>query len=97
MSIPNELDGAKVIQYTSNSMSNQYGTVGILNEKNEIVEKLPITAMAICQYDGSRGYYLFSCDSDWEVIGDFDFATIEDAKESAKHSHKVNDKDWLIR
>jgi hypothetical protein len=53
--------------------------------------------MAICKYEGSNQYYLYSCDLDWEVIGDFDFDTIKDAMESAKLSHNVKDEDWFTR
>jgi hypothetical protein len=95
MNIPSELDGAKVILYTQNSVSNKYGTVGIINDKNEIIDELPITAMAICQYEGGNKYYLFSCDLNWEVIGDFDHDTLEEAKDSAKLNHNVKDDDWL--
>ncbi len=68
MGIPNKLDGAKVIMHTSNSLSNQYGTIGLINDDKEIVDALLVTAMAICQYEGSNIYYLFSCDLNWEVI-----------------------------
>ncbi|CAG7658785.1 hypothetical protein ACFQI7_36685 [Paenibacillus allorhizosphaerae] len=96
MMIPTELDGAKVIQHTSNSMANHYGVVGILSDSKEILDQLPITAMAICQYEESNKYYLFSCDTKWEVIGDFDFDTLEDAVSSAKLSHNVNEDEWII-
>jgi len=93
--IQTELDGAKIIQHTSNSMTNQYGVVGILNDNKEVINQHPITAMAICQYEGSTKYYLFSCDINWEVIGDFDFDTLEDAVVSAKLSHNVNEYEWI--
>lgn len=93
--IPTKLDGAKVIQHTSNTLSNHYGVVGILNDRKEIIDRLPITAMAICQYEGSNKYYLFSCDTNWEVIGDFDFDTLEDAVISAKLSQNVNEDEWI--
>ncbi|WP_342048743.1 hypothetical protein [Bacillus sp. OTU530] len=95
MEIPKELDGAKVIQHTSNSASNRFGTIGILNDNNETIDELPITALAICQYEGSKEYYLFSCDLNWEVIGDFDCDSIEEAKVIAKSSNNVKYEDWL--
>lgn len=94
MGIPKELDGAKVIQHTSNSVSNRFGTIGILDENDETIDELLITAMAICQYEGSKEYYLFSCDLNWEVIGDFDFDSIEEAKAIAKSSNNVKYEDW---
>ncbi|GGI11528.1 hypothetical protein [Gottfriedia solisilvae] len=96
MDNPIELDGARVILHTINSEANNYGSVGILGDDNEIIDELPITAMAICHYEGSSEYYLFSCDLNWEVIGDFDHDSLEDAKESAKINHNVKDEDWKI-
>ncbi|MCK0473232.1 hypothetical protein [Halalkalibacter sp. APA_J-10(15)] len=95
MKIPSEMDGAKVLLYTKNSISNEYGTVGLLNENNEIFDEIQITAMAICKYEGGNEYYLFSCDLNWEVVGDFDHDTLEEAKESAKFNHNVNYDDWI--
>lgn len=40
MGIPTELDGAKVIHITSNSIINQFGTIGVINDKKEIVDEL---------------------------------------------------------
>lgn len=84
MKVPNGLDGARVIEYNINSVENQFGFLGILSEKGNVLEELQITAMAICQYKGANSYYLFSCDLNWEVIGDFDFDTLEEAKAIAK-------------
>lgn len=94
MIVPAELDGAKVILHTLNSLSNQYGAVQIINENKEIIDEILITAMAICQYEGSKEYYLFSCDLNWEVIGDMDFDTIEEAKDSAKTNRNIKNEDW---
>jgi hypothetical protein len=95
MKIPSELDGARVILYTINSPHNKYGTVGIINENNEVVDEIPITAKAICQYEGSKEFYLFSCDMEWEVIGDMDYYSIEEAKESARLSNGVKENEWI--
>ncbi|NBI28145.1 hypothetical protein [Chengkuizengella marina] len=96
MVIPHVLDGAKVIQYTSNSVSNKFGTVGTINEKDEIIDELLITAMAICLYEGSDEYYLFSCDLNWEdVIGDID--SLKEVREIAKNSFNVNYENWITK
>jgi hypothetical protein len=95
--IPNELDGAKVIKYTSNSLSNKFGTVRIINEKKETIDEIPITAKAICKYEGSQEYYLFSCDLNWEVIGDFDCDSLKEAMEIAKNSNNVKYEDWITK
>lgn len=94
MDKPIKLDGALVILHTINSDTNNYGSVGIIGDDNEIIGELAITAMAICQYEGSCEYYLFSCDLNWDVIGDFDHDSLQDAKEIAKKNHNVKDGDW---
>ncbi|WP_239617926.1 hypothetical protein [Cohnella mopanensis] len=66
-----------------------------MNDNKEIIDQHPITAMAICQYEESNKFYLFSCDMNWEVIGDFDFDTMEDAVVSAKLSYNVNEDEWI--
>jgi uncharacterized protein with WD repeat len=95
--IPDELDGAKVFKYTSNSLSNKFGTVRTINEKKETIVEIPITAMAICKYEGSEEYYLFSCDLNWEVIGDFQFDSLKEAMEIAKNSDNVKYEDWITK
>lgn len=95
MNFPTEIDGAKVIIITSNSVSNQYGIVGTINDINEIIDELTITAIAICQYEGSKEFYLFSCDAEWEVIGDTVYNTFKEAKESAMKDYNVKENDWL--
>lgn len=95
MNIPSELDGAKIILYTRNSISNEFRTVGLLNDNNEVFDEIPITAMAICKYEGGNEYYLFSCNLNGEVVGDFNHDTLEEAKESAKFNHNVGDEDWF--
>ncbi|MEW9122686.1 MAG: hypothetical protein AB2421_08230 [Thermotaleaceae bacterium] len=95
--IPDELDGAKVIKYTSNSLSNIFGTVRIINDKKEIIDEISITAKAICKYEGSNEYYLFSCDLNWEVIGDFDCDSLKEAMEIAYNSNNVKYDDWITK
>ncbi|MEO2076627.1 MAG: hypothetical protein ABGX20_14755 [Bacillus sp. (in: firmicutes)] len=96
MVIPSELDGAKVVHITRNSIDNQYGYVGIVDDDRNLIDKIPITAVAICQYEGSTDCYLFSCDLNWEVIGDTDYHTIEEAKQSARNNYCVKDEDWVF-
>jgi uncharacterized OsmC-like protein len=97
MVIPDELDGAKVIRYTSNSISNKFGTVRIINDKKETIDEIPITAKAIGKYEGSKEYYLFSCDLNWEVIGDFDCDSLKEAMEIAEKSNNVKYEDWITK
>ncbi|WP_088044600.1 hypothetical protein [Bacillus sp. EAC] len=97
MEIPNELDGANVILYTDNSLQNQFGYVDTINENNVNIGVTQIAAIAICKYIDGVGYYLFSCNCNWEVIGDTFHDTLEEAKEHADVSFFVKEDDWNIR
>jgi hypothetical protein len=88
MYVPNELDGAKVILYTDNKASNNFGYVRY-EDHNEI-----ITALAIAKYDKDKSYYLFDCNLEWEVICDTLHSTIDEAKYCAENSIKVNKITW---
>lgn len=93
MNFPTELDGAKVVLITSNAASNNYGIVGMINDMNESIEET-ITGIAICQYEGSEEFYLFSCNLKWEVIGDRLYYTFEEARKIAREEFDVKDTDW---
>jgi hypothetical protein len=46
-------------------------------------ERKDFCGLAICQYDGEEGYYLFYCDSNWNDVTDTWHANIESAKNQA--------------
>lgn len=56
MKVPELLDGAKVLLYTENKASNNFGFVQF-PDKTVI-----ITGMAIARYENSSNFYLFDCD-----------------------------------
>jgi hypothetical protein len=82
LTVPPLLDGAKILIYTANEHCNNYGYVFFEDEN----KKVGITAFAVAKYDGGRGYYLFSCDLDWNVIGDTLHDSLQEAKECAENS-----------
>ncbi|MEG0774049.1 hypothetical protein [Clostridium sp.] len=88
MYVPNTLDGAKVILYTDNKASNNFGYVRY-EDHDEF-----ITALAIAKYDKDKNYYLFDCNLGWEVIGDTLHSTIDEAKFYAENSIKVGEITW---
>ena len=66
---PRNLDGARVLQHaivadgaapTGNTI-HRFHPSGVMG---------PAAALAICQYDGEDGCYLFYCDADWNVSTD---------------------------
>ncbi|WML48518.1 hypothetical protein RCG23_25410 [Neobacillus sp. PS3-34] len=93
MKIPSELDGAKVIQYTKNVVSNDFGFV--LYQEESTKKKVKITGIAIAKYEDGEGFYLFSCDLNWQVIGDYFFFSLDEAIKDASDGFGVKKNDWL--
>jgi len=91
MNVPAILDGAKVILYTTNDISNNFGCVHY-EEHDEVV-----TGLAIAKYDSDESYYLFSCDLQWNVIGDTLHATLEEAKCCAENSFEIKGLTWRTK
>lgn len=80
---PNELDGARVLYYTS---QDNYGTIKYLN--GEIAEYYHY--LAICKYLKDDNYYLFCCNENYEVVSDSVESSIEDCMKAATWSYKEN-------
>lgn len=84
---PNYLDGARVLFY---SQKDVFGKVNYsTGEKYSDIKYL-----AICRYGNNKEYYLFSCNEDFEVVGDFSFDSVEECKEVAGNSNKGKDIIW---
>jgi hypothetical protein len=81
MQVPPELDGAKVLLYTENKLSNNFGFLQYPNGHQEF-----FTGLAIAKYNNERedDYYLFSCDPRWKVLWDTLHPSIEEAKKFAE-------------
>ena len=47
----------------------------------------PIRHLAIAQYEGDVGFFLFSCDEDWNVIWDSFHDSIADALTQARYNY----------
>ena len=94
MGIPLELDGAKVLKYTRNDTAKQLSVM--VFEEDSSTREVPITALAIAQYDKDDSYYLFLCDKDWEVQNDFLLDTIAEAISCAE-GFGVFKEDWSDR
>lgn len=77
---PKQLDGADVICWVVSQCGGFYVQAG---------SNPPITvvAMAVARYADGGPFYLFKCDRDWEVVGDFDRDSVADAQDlAAKHA-----------
>lgn len=86
--IPKEIDGAKVLYYTTNQEMNDYGLVEFEEGNTNI------TGFVIAKYDQSEDYYLFACNLKWEVIGDTVHDSIEKAKEFAGEYYNLESLVW---
>jgi hypothetical protein len=84
---PKRLDDANVLLWSISPVG-RFHT--ILDGEREIV----VAAMAICQYEGDDRFYLFKCDSDWNVIFDWDAFSMEEAKEIAASHVKEQEIEW---
>ena len=76
---PLTLDGAKVLYHTAKS---DYGVVRYAT--GEVFDY--IRYYAIAKYDTDSGFYLFECNGDFEVIGDFLWESIEECQRIAQAS-----------
>lgn len=75
---PDFLDGAKVLEHTK---AGHFGFITDYDDDGNPYER-GIRHLAICAYTGHDGYYLFSCDEDFEVISDSLWDSAEQIKDS---------------
>lgn len=87
-----EIGGAKLLEY----VILDDGTLRTGNTKHIIhgTEKNDFKGLAICQYEGESGVYLFYCDENWVEITDGFNDTIEDAKEQAEFEYEGLEGKW---
>lgn len=77
---PDHLDGAKVLEYTD---IGHYGFLTDYDENNTPLEK-EVCFLAICHYEGREdGFYLFSCDCQYDVLMDSFLDTMEQCRHCA--------------
>ena len=69
---PLELDGARVLCWVASHRGGFYQ-----------IGSGTVAAMAIAQYGDGGSIYLFKCDSNWDVIQDWDCDSVADAKAGA--------------
>lgn len=52
--------------------------------------------LAICQYEGDDGFYLFYCDDQWNVVADTLHFTMDQAMEQAEFEYENSLGTWVI-
>jgi hypothetical protein len=76
---PDELDGAEVLLWAYSPDKPFF-----MMKYTDGGEYRPIHGFAICRYKGSDTCYKFSCDRNWNVVGDMDAASLEEAMDLAQ-------------
>jgi hypothetical protein len=89
---PPELDGAKVLKYAV-LVDGVENTGNVLHQVNG-QEVASVAALAICQYSGNEDFYIFFCDSDWEVLTDLCRETMDAALGQAEFEYREISKHW---
>ena len=89
---PKEIDGAKVACFAE--VSSAVRPTGTATHRREGQVLGPARGLAICQYPGEGGYYLFYCDENWAVRTDTFHSTLEDAKRQAEFEYEGISKYW---
>ena len=84
---PSHLDGARVLHY---AISRRGGFHDIKGGTGATV-----VAMAICNYDGAGEFYLFKCAADWDVVQDWDCASVDEAMQMAALQVKGEIVEWM--
>lgn len=80
MSFPQILDGAKVLYFTPHlNFGDIYYTTG------EIADH--ICYLAICKYENDNTFYLFGCNSDYDVVSDEPWNSPNECMCVAKNSY----------
>ncbi|MRX73433.1 hypothetical protein GJU40_14905 [Bacillus lacus] len=93
MSKPLELDGAKVLVFTKNDTTK---LLMVFEEEEGSPREVPITALAIAEYDNDDRFYLFLCDKDWEVQADYLFDSVEESMHFAAKEFGIFEKEWSV-
>ena len=85
---PRQLDGAEVLLWSA-SRRGLFHTIP--HGSDPAAEGvIAVAAMAICRYPDGDCYYLFKCDRNWNVVFDWDAASVEEAQEiAASQSNEV--------
>ncbi|HLW68305.1 MAG TPA: hypothetical protein VKS79_23515 [Gemmataceae bacterium] len=83
---PPNLDGARVLKYAI--VDSDVIPTGNTTHRVGNLLMGPAAALAICQYDGDDGFFLFYCDSDWNVDTDGWHGSLQSALEQANFEYR---------
>jgi hypothetical protein len=85
---PAQLDGADVLCWVVSQRDGFYTQAG---SDPPII----VVAMAVARYADGGPFYLFKCDRDWQVVQDWDCASVEEARALAAGHSRGEPLEWL--
>ena len=88
---PTELGGAKVVAYAILENIRHSGAT-VHSTPDGVLP--PPRALAICQQQGDKGWYLFHCDGHWNVLADTFHLSEAEAKDQAEFEFNGVGKLW---
>jgi hypothetical protein len=91
-SAPRSIGGAKVICFTP--IDSRHRHTGNCRQIVAGVLQGAAAGLAICQYEGQDGYYLFGCNAEWDSVTDTWHQTLEEAKEQAEFEYEGVSETW---
>lgn len=89
---PNTIDAAQVLY--SSPLDARHRPTGACRHTVAGHVPPPFAALAICQYPGDTGYYLFYCDEHWTPVTDTWHATPADAMHQAESEYEGVSSTW---
>jgi hypothetical protein len=89
---PRQIGGANVICFTP--IDERHRPTGNCKQIVSGVLQGPAVGLAIGQYAGEDGYYLFGCDAGWSPVTDTWHQTVEDAKAQAEFEYAGVSATW---
>ena len=92
MGPPREIDGARVLE-TAQIEGRVTSTGNTSHIVNGEVMRAP-SFLAIAQYTGKSGVYLFYCDRSWAVLNDTFHDSVANAKEQAEFEYAGSNALW---
>ncbi len=92
MQPPPQLGNAHVICYTT--LDERHTPTGTCHHTIGGQAMPPANSLAICQYRRDSGFYLFYCDSNWTVMTDTYYDSLEDALDQAEFEYSGVTTTW---
>ena len=94
---PDKIENAKVLWFTSIDKRHTPtgGCVHFVYRSGKKVVLPPTSGLIICQYEGMTEYYLFRCDSQWQVQSDTLHESIEKAMEQSEFEYRGSSETWI--